>query len=276
MKISLNYQHQDDFMQNADEIIVPYGKMDKLLEIVEKFNNKDIVVDLPEGVALDWREVAMCAKQLKGGELYVRMHLLNTYTNIAQAKQHNIKFFYAQPVKTYYEAYGLKKLGVSYIYVDAPLFFQMDEVKKIGIPLRLIPNRCYIMGTIPRVDGLHGCWIRPEKLDIYEPYADVVEFFTLGARHEMALYKIYINDKQFIGDMNTLFSGLNLHMDNKLVYEGLDEIRLNCGQNCETTKPKCMMCHQVLKFERIGREWAEEALKRQEEENKETEQEITN
>lgn len=272
MKVSLNYQHQDDFMQNADEIIVPYGKMDKLLEIVEKFNNKDIVMDLPEGVALDWRYVDMCAKQLKGGEFYIRMHVLNTFTNIARAKEFNLKFFYAYPVKTYYEAYSLKKLGVSYIYVDAPLFFQMDEVKKIGIPLRLIPNRCYIMGTIPRADGLHGCWVRPEKLEIYESYADVVEFFTLGARHEMALYKIYINDKQFIGDMNTLFSGLNLHMDNSLVYEGLDEIRLNCGQNCETTKPKCMMCHQVLKFEKIGREWANEALKRQEE----TEQEITN
>jgi hypothetical protein len=35
-----------------------------------------------------------------------------------------------------------------------------------------------------------------------------------------------------------------------------------------------MMCHQVLKFEKIGREWANEALKRQEE--AEAEQEITN
>ena len=52
-------------MQNADEIIVPYGKMDKLLEIIEKFNNKDIVMDLPEGVTLDWRYVDMCAKHKK-------------------------------------------------------------------------------------------------------------------------------------------------------------------------------------------------------------------
>ena len=82
-------------MQNADEIIVPYSKMDKLLEIVEKFNNKDIVMDLPEGVALDWRYVDMCAKQLKDGEFYIRMHVLNTFTNIARAKEFNLKFFYA-------------------------------------------------------------------------------------------------------------------------------------------------------------------------------------
>ena len=182
---------------------------------------------------------------------------------LGKAKEYNLKFFFAEAVKTFYDLYALKKLGVSYVYVDAPLFFQMDEVKKVGIPLRLIPNKCYTSGYIPKVDGLHGCWIRPEKLYLYENYAEVLEFFNLGAKQEMALYRIYIENKAWPGDMNSIFHGFNLQMDNRLVYEGLDEMRLNCGQKCETTKPYCHMCDEVKRFEIIGREWANEVIKRQ-------------
>ena len=138
----------------------------------------------------------------------------------------------------------------------------MDEVKKVGIPLRLIPNRCYSR-DIPREDGLHGCWVRPEKLDLYEPYASVIEFYSDGPIQEMAFYRIYAKDKEWPGDMGTLYYGFNLHMDNRLVYEGLDEMRLNCGQKCETTKPYCLMCDKVRRFESLGREWANEAIRRQ-------------
>jgi len=239
--------------------------MDKLLDIVEKYPDKDIVMDLPEGVALDWRNVASCAAQLKNGELYIRMHKLVTILNVAKAKEYNLKFFYSEPVKTFYDMYALKKLGVSYVYVDAPLFFQMDEVKKVGIPLRLVPNRCYVAGTIPKADGLHGCWVRPEKLDLYEKYADIVEFHNISEKQELALYKVYIEDKAWPGSMNMIFHGFNLNMDNRLVYEGLDEARLNCGQKCETTKPYCHLCDKVKLFETVGREWANEEIKKQEE-----------
>ena len=144
----------------------------------------------------------------------------------------------------------------------------MKEVQKTGVPLRLIPNRCYVQNTIPKENGLHGCWIRPEKLNLYEEYAEVVEFYSLGAKQELALWRIYIQNKEWPGDMNSIFYGFNLHMDNQLVYEGLDEMRLNCGQKCETTKPYCLMCDKVRRFEKIGREWAEEAVKRQEQQEK--------
>ena len=118
---------------------------------------------------------------LKENDLYIRVHELNVFTTLNKIKEYNLKFFYAEPVKTFYDAQSLKKLGVSYIYVDAPLFFQMDDIKKLGIPLRLIPNRCYVKNTIPRENGLHGCWVRPEKLNLYEDYAAVVEFYNEGA-----------------------------------------------------------------------------------------------
>ena len=254
-------------MENADEIIVPFGRLDQLVDLIEKFPTKSYVVDLPKGLVLDWPTMKMCESLLKeSAQFSIRLHELNVFTSLKKIKEYDLKFFYSEPVKTFYELNSLKKLGVCYVYVDAPLFFKMQKVKNAGIPLRLIPNRCYVEGTIPRDSGLHGCWIRPEKLEIYEPYASIVEFHCDNIKQEMALWKIYMVDKEWPGDMNSYLYGFNEHMDSRIVYEGLDEIRLNCGQSCEdpTAGRFCMLCGQVKHFEKLGREWAEEAIKRQE------------
>lgn len=247
-------------MQKADEIIVRYYKFDELLEICEKYPDKDIVVDVPEGVALEYNTVSMCEKQLKGGNLYVRIQDINSFVNVNECQKHNLKFFWGKPVNNFYQLNALKELGVSQIYIDAPIFFQMPEVKKLDIKVRLVPNVCYRLKTVPHKDGLHGTWIRPEKLDIYEPYADVVEFYFESPQQELALFRLFAEEKKFSGDMNLLYFGFNLHMNNDLVYEGLDEMRLDCGQKCETPRSSCHMCEKVMRFEKVGRDWANEQV----------------
>ena len=49
MKIALNSIHSDEYLKKADEIIVRYYKVGELLDICEKYPDKDIVVDVPEG-----------------------------------------------------------------------------------------------------------------------------------------------------------------------------------------------------------------------------------
>ena len=258
-------------MEQADQIIVPHGKFPILLDICEKFSDKDIILDVPEDSTVEYRTVAMCAEQLKeGAELYVRLHKVNIYLDVAQCRKHNVKFFYSEPVKTFYELSALRDLGVSYVYVDAPLFFDMDEVKKAGVPVRLVPNRCYPRGSVPHANGLHGTWIRPEKLDIYEPYAETAEFLFDTAKQELTLFKVYFEDKAWPADMDTLYYGFNMHLDNRLVYEGLDEMRLTCKQKCETPRMSCLMCNKVARFERIGRDWAEQVVAQEREKEKET------
>ena len=41
--------------------------MYELIEFIEKYPDKDFIMDLPQGLALDYREMDMCAKQLKNG-----------------------------------------------------------------------------------------------------------------------------------------------------------------------------------------------------------------
>ena len=78
-----------------------------------------------------------------------------------------------------------------------------------------MPNRAYIQGHIPQMSGLHGTWVRPEKLDIYETYFDVCEFENDGPTQERAFYRIYFEDKSWPNDMNSLIFGLNTNIDDR-------------------------------------------------------------
>lgn len=227
-------------------------------------------MDLPEGKVLEYKSVAACKEKLTNKKIYIRIHELNEHLNLYQCRKNNLEFFYSKPAKTFYELNALKELGVSYVYVDAPLFFQMDKVKEVGIPLRIVPNRCYMPNEVIHTNGLHGTWIRPEKLDIYEPYASIVEFCSNNPKEEEAFYRIYIEKKEWPDDMGSIFYGFKMHMDNRLIYEGLDEMRLNCRQTCQLPHSTCHICDRVKHFESKSREWAEQYIKKTEDKKNET------
>ena len=261
MKVCLRHNQEEQYLQKTDQIEIKFAYVDQLLNLVEKYPNKDFIIDVPKGNPIDWKSISACKVRLaEGHKIYMRLHDLNPALVLRWVEKYDLPFFYSEAVKSYYELYNLKKLGVSYAYVDAPLFFDLNEAKKVGIPLRLVPNRACVEGHIPQVSGLHGTWVRPEKLDIYEPYFEVCEFYNDGPTQERAFYRIYFEDKAWPNDMNSLIYGLNTNIDDRLVYEGLDEMRLNCKQVCETPKPYCQMCDKVLYFERAGRAWAEEQI----------------
>ena len=93
-----------------------------LFEIIERYPNKDIVLDLPSHLVFDWKFLKACEEKMQGN-LFIRIHYIGEVGAIEKIKENNLKFFYSEPIKTFYELYALKKLGVSYVYIDAPLFF---------------------------------------------------------------------------------------------------------------------------------------------------------
>lgn len=116
--------------------------------------------------------------------------------------------------------------------LGAPLFFQMDAVKKIGIPVRAVPNLAYL-SDLPYGDGICGTWIRPEDMETYEPYIEVIEFEGCSIQQEQALYRIYMEEHEWPGYLDTLLT--NFHQENvsnRLIHGDLAKSRLNCGQRC--------------------------------------------
>lgn len=92
------------------------------------------------------------------------------------AAKNGLEYYLGYPVVSFFELNALKQLGVCYVRLDNELFFQLDKVKKCGVPVRAIPNVAYIDG-LRRENGILGTWIRPEDLEtIYDDYITAVEF----------------------------------------------------------------------------------------------------
>lgn len=195
--------------------------------MIKQYPDKEYIVELDQinDNAL-WNYISICNEKLNGN-LYVKLYNLK---GAPTCKEKGLKFFYAYPASSFYELRGLKDLGVSYVYITAPIFFDMDTVKSVEIPVRLIPNICYD-SYIPHDNGVCGQWVRPEDQEIYEKVGcEVVEFINdlASKEKEEALYRIYAERKEWPGEMDNIFINFNYPALNRMVPPDLALVRLNC------------------------------------------------
>lgn len=240
MKYCLNSRQEAAYLQKADEIKVEFRDRDIISDLIEKYPGKDIILMCYYNEITDW-------KKIEQWNILSRQHFIMCLSSISDAqecKARNIPFYFGYPVKTYYELRAMKDLGVRYVRLGEPLFFEMDMVRSIGVPVRAIPNIAYIDG-FPRKDGVCGTWIRPEDLYLYDDYVETIEFEDTDVKREQALYRIYAEQKNWPGDLNLIITNLQYEGLNRIIVPDMAEKRLNCGQRCQKTS-NCKLCYRAL------------------------------
>ena len=180
MKCCLSAGQSLEYQKKADEIKLPYKNRLDILDYVEHLPNTTIILDLKNcNEKIDWEEI-------KRYNVMTRSNLvvaLSTLANVNECKKNNIKFYWNYPVTTFYELQALKNLGAEYALIDSPLVQDIIRAREVGIKLRVVPNVAYY-AFIPREDGVCGSWIRPEDLNLYEPFIDVIEFEDCDVKKE--------------------------------------------------------------------------------------------
>lgn len=240
MKYCLSNRQETSYLNKADEIKVDFRDKNSIVDLIEKYPDKTIIVMCYDDAIINWNEVNMW-KVLSHNKLIM---CLASVSNAKECKEKGIPFYMGYPVKTFYELNSLKNYGVCYVRLAEPLFFEMDKVKKVGIPVRVVPNVAYIDG-IPREDGVCGSWLRPEDVDTYEPYVDVLEFEDCTMEKEQALFRIYAEQKRWPGSMSLLFTNFKHEGTNRLILPEVAQKRLNCGQRCQSGGA-CKICYRAL------------------------------
>lgn len=244
MRYSLSSRQQSDYLLKCDEIKVMWNDRNIIFDLIEKYPDKQInlcryYVHSNED-DIDWREMITFQKLAKGG-----FHLGLSYVDeMKEAQAVGVNFYYLEPVRSFREAQGLKAMGVSYMIVDAPLFFQMDKIKAIGIPMRATANLS-IRELLDYEDGVPGPWIRPEDAEMYDEYIDMLEFGRVNLDQERALFRIYAEQKKWSGDLGLIIQDLNHMGVNRMIPSSLTEQRMNCGQRCQENG-HCHACWRVL------------------------------
>lgn len=195
---------------------------------------------------IDWDELAALAEKL---------HIVcafDSINSVAPCKERKIKYFWSYPISSYYELRGILNQGVSAVLLDAPLYFDLPQVRDVcgeDIEIRLIANVCYDR-YIPRADGINGTYVRPEDVEAYDAWVDLLEFRCSSLKQEHALLEIYALKKEWPGNLNLLLTNFGFNVDNRALPVEFGLTRMNCRQTCMRTGT-CHWCRTAVQFSRV-------------------------
>ena len=242
MKIAIKYYKGCHILDKADEIIIKYThKTSQLIDFVQKWENKRIIVDISELNDIE-DNVSIFKEAFDAHNEIAIMALYGQ--KIEKITAMHIPFFFADGVKTIDDFIAQVNLGVSDIYLLNELCFDIVKYAKIcrekGIKIRVYPNVAQTQTKFD-IDSFKQFFIRPDDVDIYEDYIDIFEFFGPLDRQPV-LYKIY-TDKEWLGDLKDIIIGLKIKVDNKTIIPYFARARLDCQKNCAFNK--CTVCDAI-------------------------------
>ncbi len=135
----------------------------------------------------------------------------------------------------------LRNIGISDIYIDGPLGFQCERIKKgkqntkIRVSPTVSPNISFINRSI------NSFFIRPEDLSLYSSTIDIIDFKESDQEKEDTLFTIYKRGT-FDFNINDLIKGLPRDVSNLFIKPEFAQHRLNCGQHCKIPGRHCHLC----------------------------------
>lgn len=239
MLYCLNSRQTKEYLQKADEIKVDYRDHEMILDLIKDYPEKTIIINCPKDTIIDFNKLGQY-KKLTKQRMIAELASADLF---GDAAKNGLEYYLGYPVVSFFELNALKQLGVCYVRLDNELFFQLDKVKKCGVPVRAIPNVAYIDG-LRRENGILGTWIRPEDLEtIYDDYITTVEFEDVDRAKEQAMYRIYAEQKEWRGPLETIVTNLNADGVNRMLQSELSRTRTTCAQRC-LKGSACRICQR--------------------------------
>lgn len=239
MKFCLRSRCQSTYLSKADEIKVEWRDRESIPDLAEKYPSAAIILQFtPSQIGTDIPDMS----EILTYQSYCKDFICCVHDTalIPDLVDRGVKCYYGFPVDSFWELNGLKAMGVCYVRLGPGLFFQLDKVVSLGVPVRAVPNVAYI-DTTHHANGLCGTWIRPEDTDLYSNYITCYEFEDADVRKEQALYRIYSADG-WPGNLNQLITNLNYDITNYLMLPSFSERRINCGNRCQYDSNSCHFC----------------------------------
>lgn len=271
MKYCLKYTNICTKLNKANEISIKYIEDKGLVDFMEKFKAQRIILRInpAEFSHNEVKKLIAIHKQCPQYNFAVALSYFDA-TLMPWFLSEGIPFFIAKPCSNWEEFHYLIKQGVSDIDISGPLGFEMSKVKLVldslgrKVIVRATPNR--VEKIIAQTDSLIGFFIRPEDVDIYEGYIDVLEFE--GLEHQDTFFSIYAEQKMFIGNLNQCIYNFNGKVDNKGLVSLFGERRRDCGRQC-LSGGRCRRCFTMANISHPmgdrAREHIMEMLKKEQE-----------
>lgn len=254
MKYCINYSNKSHIIDKVDEILIRYDK-NKILELFTQFIpahlNQRVIVQLIEENNIDiivnnLKKIISIYNENKDIKFDIQLPFYNQKF-MEELKDTDLKYFFKAAANSWDKFTGLMSQNVSDIYITDELAFELDKVAEIAhknnIKVRIYPN--IAQSRWDKISDILKFFIRPEDIEMYEPYVDVCEFYGDKAQQIDTYYKIYQEDKKWFGDLQEIIIGLDSKIDSRYIIPRFAEKRIKCGKDC-LKGGKCEMCKRIL------------------------------
>lgn len=245
MKYCLRYTNICTKLNKADEITIKYIEDKGLVAFLEKFSSQrvNLLIDPSNFTQSEVRKLVAIKKQYPDYRFAAALlEYDDTLINIFQ--QEEIPFYIHTPCVSWESFNFLIKAGVCDINLSGPLAFEMSKVKRVleslnrKVQIRVTPNAVYNIEKF--TPSLIGFFIRPEDVDLYEDFVDILDF--QGLEHQDTFFSIYAEQKMFIGNLNQCIYGIQEQVDNKGLITEFGNRRRDCGRQC-LNGGRCKRCY---------------------------------
>ena len=260
MLFSVNYHSK--YLNDADEIKCPYNQLRQLYDHMRQFPNKRYVV-----VYSEEQNTQVLIQQID-----ILKDIVKNYT-IECSSIIELKALLHAGYPAYLKYYicdwetvqSLIALGVSDIYIDSSIAFQMKNIKKLcsanNVKIRVSPTvspNASLLGLQP-----NSFFIRPEDMDLYEKYIDVIDFKMVEQDKEDTLFQIYKRGT-FYYNLNELLDNCKFSVLNPFIKPEFGQARLNCGQKCLIPGHSCHLCETQVQLTNLVYSYFKDRQKEQE------------
>lgn len=265
MKYCVNYNKRFKYNNLIDEVTITYHRKDtSLLEFLQLFSSDRCRVNIYIKDEQDFVDnnclaffMALAVKHpeinfaLKLKEYsYYNSNINQIYEGIKNSGQ-NIPFFFETIVKDWDTLHGYINLHPTDIYIAEELCFQLVDVSTVlhknNIKVRTFAN--VGQSAWKKTPALKKFFIRPEDVEVYEPYIDVIEFFGRENSIE-TYYKVYAIDKKWFGKLNEIILDLDTDIDSRFLLPSFAMRRVNCGKRCLKGRP-CQVCEATERLSAV-------------------------
>jgi hypothetical protein len=248
MKYAINFSRSFSHFDEIDEVIFDYHGGEDLINSLPQFikENQRAIIDIS---CLNETEIKEALSKIKD---YKQTHLntsvlidffTQSYLVEEELKEYNIPFFYSTYARSYSMARFMVAHGATDLYIVEDLAFDLKNLqcfREEGVQLRLFPDiaqhspGCY-GNFFPEITKF---WIRPEDIDEYDKYIDVLEFTHKGEKLS-TIYEIY-KQKQWLGEIKDIVSDFHIYIDNTSLAPYFGPSRISCQKKCATNR--CNIC----------------------------------
>lgn len=235
------------YLPQVDQFNIDFrNKEIKLHQFLDKYaQSQRVNIRLPEDYTKDNLELLEAAYE-KGYNIAI---ILPDIYYTERLKEKGVPFFLGAPAKAWDEFIGFLSLGVSDVYITGELGFELDKISNIA-KKNNVKIRCYaniIQSSWKGEKGLKGFFIRPEDVDIYSQFVDVIEFYDTVDQQNV-LYDVYFHSKEWNGKLREIVKGLTDDVNNYYILGGeFARRRSHCGKRCLKDN-SCKLCDRLIQL----------------------------